>query len=296
MTTATINLTATQIDALSQTNLSPAMQVVTYDTIIRNGGAAPRKLITSELFRRLINPLNKYLRIQHYSDGQLSGLCTTMSGTKNWIDCSGDGVWRFNEGMDEVFLSHLEGVTYFGFDNADYLLDLLDQVTEPYDPQNPPSMVTKPTKVVAEQDQTVAVEDPKLDLVGKSSSEALAEVNKPALSERAAESERLVQQAIADRDRQQALEEEDPTIEDMRRQIEALEARIRNVTIQPYINRSGMLQDHIDDLFDEHNERMKGATTTETAEQFSKGLRHAIIQLVTDDLNSSIDEWVDADK
>lgn len=119
---------------LQKTSVNTAMQVVAFDTMIRNGGSAARKLIISEINRRLIHPLGDKMANKLYSGNQISGISEMMSSRQNWITCGG-GVWTLNDGAYCKIIKHFEsGPRNFGFESADELLDLLDRHTLPYNP------------------------------------------------------------------------------------------------------------------------------------------------------------------
>ena len=122
---------------LQKTSVNTAMQVVAFDTILQNGGSASRKLIFSEIDRRLIHPLGDKMANKLYSGNQLSAISTVLSSERNWITCAG-GVWTMNDGAYCKMLTHFESAPRnFGFESADELLDLLDQHTDRYDPDKP---------------------------------------------------------------------------------------------------------------------------------------------------------------
>ena len=123
--------------SLRKTSVNAAMQIVAFDTMIRNGGSAPRKLIFAEIDRRLIHPLGDKMLNKLHSGNQIAGVSTMMSSRHNWITCGG-GVWTLNDSAYCKILTHFEsGPRNFGFENMDELLDLLDRHTDPYDPNSP---------------------------------------------------------------------------------------------------------------------------------------------------------------
>ena len=302
----TIQMIANETDArtvLSETTERQAIRAAVYLIMPTDGSPIDNSDIV-DFVHSVVDPIHSLLRnpSKSYTDVSSNGTRTkaAIQGAIQWF---GPGSGKGGHGRNWIALDN--GQRYYQDNGADkaheyyqqpeqqnllMALDIMGEIV-PYDPADDAEPIADDLTQIAAQDVT--------------------DKPKAVLSERAAESERLVQQAIAERDAQLDLtgmssaealaateqaDEDDPSIEDMKRQIAALEERIRNVTVAPFTNRDGMLQDHIDDLFHEQAERMSRATTMDEAEQHCKGLRHAIIQLVTDDLNAGIDEWIARDR
>ena len=170
-----------QLVSITQTNWSPAMQAVAADTIQRNGGSAPKRLIVSEIERRLVDvPELADKFANNYSHNQYAELSATM-GSNNTIgygaiECSviGWGIWSFAEHGYETADAQLSQSYNFGFDSIEEFIGLLDQYTPPFGvevPEQPyavlkeatlKQLVTNRAKVQAAKEEAKAKAQAKL--------------------------------------------------------------------------------------------------------------------------------------
>ena len=142
------------IQQLGRTTWNQATKVVIYDTMVRCGGSANCDFIYNEVQRRLVEPLDHHLMTQ-FDEYTIAGIYTSMARDNYWIRSDGWGTWSFVDGgrsdIKDYFNSRPRN---FGFESADELLDLLDLVTEPYDP-NPKNDLEPFDQIIEQMKQTL---------------------------------------------------------------------------------------------------------------------------------------------
>ena len=114
---------------LAGTSMLQAKQVVAYDTIVRNGGTASRKLILEECERRLVEPLDGYLYNRSTANNGPE-LSTRMSSYHNWVTCR-NAIWEFNDGAIEDLKEYFNYARNYDFGSVDEFLEVLNRFTEP---------------------------------------------------------------------------------------------------------------------------------------------------------------------
>lgn len=143
---------------LSKTNMAPAIQAVAFDTIRRNGGVATRKLILSEVQRRLVKPFDGELR-NPFRKNQEAELSAEMRHNKGWITIN-NRKWMLVDPSGVEIQNGLVDHRYFAFESVDAFLEVLSQRTEPLKVKDPISLADA-IKAGALYEPQVAKEEPK---------------------------------------------------------------------------------------------------------------------------------------
>ena len=127
------NLTDQELSQFGITSGNQSLKAIILDTMNRNDGKTNARTIRSEYDRRVVANFNGLLW-NYCSDNQIAEVWSVLGpNTYHWLDTDESGTWTFvNDGDVHLRAYFEENPRYWGFNNVDEFLEILDRFTPPY--------------------------------------------------------------------------------------------------------------------------------------------------------------------